>query len=428
MTPRARARWAALGAALAVAPLCAAALPAHEDPAPADIVAETARVERVAAGLADSPLFVDPVAAHLLTEEERDELSGRLAELPVPVAVVVMPSLLEDETGGDPHDFLFALRAQRGTDGLYLLVDPDGSASISHLAYEVPLDLSIPAGYDDGRRLAPQLAEVIDGIAAAPAAEPQSPRWFPDEPGTETGSETSDDFWGGLAVVGPLLGGTGYGLALLGRAGLRRAAYRRGPLRAARTGPAVSAGYRVPAHLAGGALQPVVPTARALRRLAESEVARLVDALRSAGADPGADRARADYDAAALLLETPPDRTPPSNVVGAVVLARDGQYALLRQGQGMPPGSCAVNPLHLFPESDARPVRLRRGRERETVCAACAQAGPAGRNRRGLALPPAPSGLDAEANAAAHRFWTEQRFGRRLSGLADLTLRHLGVE
>jgi hypothetical protein len=82
-----------------------------------------------------------------------------------------------------------------------------------------------------------------------------------------------------------------------------------------------------------------------LHNVARSEIARLVAALSATEADrdnPGRDRALACYDAAALLAAEREDRL---DLLGAVVLAREGQTALAhRDPQPLP--VCQVHPLH----------------------------------------------------------------------------------
>ncbi|MFD0106556.1 hypothetical protein [Streptomyces sp. NPDC127164] len=102
-------------------------------PSPADM---TARVERVAAGLAHDPVYVDPESPQLLDAtrlsrlHERIEQFGR-SEGGGPVYITVVPHQSEDESAGDEELFAAAVRAQLSkadgvgeADGVYVVADP----------------------------------------------------------------------------------------------------------------------------------------------------------------------------------------------------------------------------------------------------------------------------------------------------------------
>jgi hypothetical protein len=112
-----------------------------------------------------------------------------------------------------------------------------------------------------------------------------------------------------------------------------------------------------------------------LHKVAQSEITRLVAALSATDADPdnpGRDRALACYDAAALLAAEREDRL---DLLGAVVLAREGQTALADRDP-LPLPACQVHPLH-GPAVRRRATRQRVRRQRlrssnpRVMCAEC---------------------------------------------------------
>jgi hypothetical protein len=107
-----------------------------------------------------------------------------------------------------------------------------------------------------------------------------------------------------------------------------------------------------------------------LHKVAQSEITRLVAALSSTDADPdnpGRDRALACYDAAALLAAEREDRL---DLLGAVVLAREGQTALADRDP-LPLPACQVHPLH-GPAVRRRATRQRpRPGNPRVMCAEC---------------------------------------------------------
>jgi hypothetical protein len=108
-----------------------------------------------------------------------------------------------------------------------------------------------------------------------------------------------------------------------------------------------------------------------LRRVSRSQVAELGTALSATDGDPdnpGRDRALACYDAAALLVAERDDQL---DVLGAIVLAREGLTALTdRDPHPLP--VCQVHPLHGQATRRPRPgQRPRRPRQLLAVCAGC---------------------------------------------------------
>jgi hypothetical protein len=120
-----------------------------------------------------------------------------------------------------------------------------------------------------------------------------------------------------------------------------------------------------------------------LHKIAESEIAQLVTALSAAQADAdnlGRDRALACYDAAALLAT---EREDPLDLLGAVVLAREGQAALAH-GDPLPLPACQVHPLHGPAVRRPAPKRRPRPKRPHAVCAGCERCPMPERDKRAL--------------------------------------------
>ncbi|MFE0807783.1 hypothetical protein ACFW34_09875 [Streptomyces sp. NPDC058848] len=102
-------------------------------PTPADM---TARVERVAAGLAHDPVYVDLESPQLLNVAQLSRLHERIeqfgrSEGGGPVYLTVVPHQPEDESAGDEELFAAAVRAKLGradgigeAEGVYVVADP----------------------------------------------------------------------------------------------------------------------------------------------------------------------------------------------------------------------------------------------------------------------------------------------------------------
>ncbi|MEV0243022.1 hypothetical protein AB0I06_24260 [Streptomyces sp. NPDC050674] len=100
---------------------------AAEPPSPADL---SARVERVAAGLKQDPVYADPESARVLDARQLDRLHERIrdfrrSEGGGPVYVSLVPQTPESESAGDAGLFSAAVHAKVGDDGVYVVADPD---------------------------------------------------------------------------------------------------------------------------------------------------------------------------------------------------------------------------------------------------------------------------------------------------------------
>ncbi|WUI03008.1 hypothetical protein OHR68_14735 [Spirillospora sp. NBC_00431] len=329
-----------LAAVLVVGPSAAAA----DDPSHAH-----QRLDRVAAALGGDPLFVDPDVSAALDEFERGrvrEAVRRAAKrIGTPVYVVVIPNPTDSESQGRDDAFLFALHDRAGRDGLYLMADSHGR--LKSEAFRVPRDYDYsPLEKDqpgaarpaDGERpfegLADRIAARLDGYATAPSASPAMPRLYssPDPFGEENRLEPSEPEVTGPLLTGLLLAGP-ISAPVLYWAGLGVLALRRGGR------PGRGTVERHPRA-------PRKPGVRWLRRNAAKELERLRGLLAAAEAERGRPYAVSAYDAAQILYDDAKDDEERAiDLVGAIVLARQGRLALTRN-VASPPAPCLVNPLH----------------------------------------------------------------------------------
>jgi hypothetical protein len=126
-----------------------------------------------------------------------------------------------------------------------------------------------------------------------------------------------------------------------------------------------------------------------LHKVARSEIAQLIAALSATQADPdnpGRDRALACYDAAALLAAERNDRP---DLLGAVVLAREGQTALTDRNP-LPLPACQVHPLHGPAVRRPPPKRHPRPNKPYSVCAGCERCSVLERHKRAFRVAGVP--------------------------------------
>ncbi|MFA1537523.1 hypothetical protein [Actinomadura monticuli] len=419
------ARILVLTAVAVVAPLLAAAPAAASEPVPAYA---QHRLERVAAALAEDPLFVDPDMASALDEagraRVREAMRSAAAVLGTPVYVVVIPNKSESESQGRDDVFLHWLHDRLRRDGLYVLVN--SSSWFEEKAFGVPRRLySIeddtadrPADTENRfADLADRLSARLRVIRDARSGPPDTPRLYstPDPFGQEdrlrpAEAETRAPFLTGLLLAGPVAGLTLYG------AGVGAAAYRR-RRREPRPVPAIATVEARP-----GA--PAEPSMKWLRRMGRRELDRLRALLPKSTGNPGREYAVSAYDVAQILYDDAGDDPGRSlDLVGTIVLARLGRAALVHKTE-RPPAPCYVNPLH-GTSTQNRKLRLgTAGPRRRRVCAACGGRGTAELAARELKVP-GPDGPRPHHTIAG--VWKDTAFGAD----GDLIRRiqeYLGVE
>ncbi|MGI5368136.1 hypothetical protein [Streptomyces iakyrus] len=350
---------------------------AAEPPTPADL---SARVERVAAGLKQDPVYADPESPRVLDARQLDRLHERIRDFRRsdgggPVYVSLVPQTPESEAAGDSGLFAAAVHAKVGRDGVYVVADPaDGTIDVcnhglrldgNRLSFDVPDSVTLGDSRADeaGDHL---LGERLDALMTflddtprtdRPWSEPAPPA--PPSATRETALPAlfSTDFWPGLLVgafAALLLSSLVAGATWIVR-GLRR---RRSPV------PEPSGSLPLTA--------PTEPSVSYLRRTAYAELTALASRF---GDTDDRERAWDHLDAALLLVDGDPGRvrqpgTDAATLVAVIVLARAGRAALAGDPADL---CCGVNPLH-GPAARRHHVRVSaEGNSRRLlpVCALC---------------------------------------------------------
>jgi hypothetical protein len=349
------------------------------------------RVDRITAALRQSPVFVDPDVSYLLSEQDRTRLTRQIATAGVPIYLVAVPLLSEDESAGNADYLGYLLHRRLGRSGVYLIADQRGD--LDWMSYQVPREdrLDYEQAVND-KPLPRKLHDVIEAFAHAPAGRPTEPP-VPRAPETDPRQRKSTvagltgqflkTFFPSVLLSGLLLA-----IVWLVAAGV---------LRAAR--------LRIPTTLGP----------RRLRRTARAELVRLARAIGGADDNPGYTRAMADYDAAKLLWD---EKTDAGSRFGVVALALDGQDAL-RHETPDPPARCVVNPLHGTAERGVRTALPGLPQAKRPLCAACMRQG----HRRPLTLA-AEGGKRPYYQAPG--LWEKIR--GRTRDLPERVLEYLGVE
>ncbi|MFI7101100.1 hypothetical protein ACIBK8_17210 [Streptomyces sp. NPDC050161] len=337
-----------------------------------------ARADRVAAGLRRDPLYTDPESEPVLGTAERARLRKHLAALHVPVLIAAVPSLSDDESGGDAELFAKSLHDRLRRDAVLVVADPL-SGSIDVVNYGAPVStpyldnrpeyLSVTSSEDHA--LGSRLDKLLGYVAKSPPAEAGSVPYAP-EPADDPVDEQAlpglftTDFGPGL-LIGALLAVAVLGLVALGRA-VGGVLVRRVGRRA---GSAAAPGTPTPPDA------PDEPSTAWLRRTARQEVDALTAALETASELPEQSRRQAweCLDAAALLIDGDSDGridadAPPASLACAIALALAGRAAVA--GPAAPQQLCHRNPLHGVAHGTRRIRPPGSGRARSLpVCAAC---------------------------------------------------------
>ncbi|MDN3357082.1 hypothetical protein [Actinomadura sp. DC4] len=349
------------------------------------------RVDRITAALRQSPVFVDPDVSYLLDARDRTALSKQIAAAGVPIYLVAVPLLSDDESAGSGDYLAYLLHRRLGRNGIYMIADQRGSLEWD--SYQVPRDDELDyALMASDKPLPKKLHDVIDAFAHSPAGKPSNPL-TPRPPVSPAGQK--DGVTGRfVSAFFPSLLASGLVLTVLWFV------YRcvRALLLAVRS--------RRPATLGP----------RRLRRTARAELVRLARAIGSAAGDnPGFTRAMADYDAAKLLHD---EKTDPGSVFGVVVLALDGQDAL-RHETADPPARCMANPLHGTAERSVRTVLAGLAQAKRPLCAVCVRDG----HRRPLTLE-----IDGQRRPYYQAPGLWEKIRGRPRDLPERVLEYLGVE
>ncbi|MBR8643190.1 hypothetical protein KEF29_37310 [Streptomyces tuirus] len=377
-------RWVVPGAAVLTASAIALTAPvvfdqkkssAARPPTPAEL---SARVERVAAGLRQDPVYADPESPRVLDSRQLDRLHDRIRDFRRsdgggPVYVSLVPQTPESESAGDAWLFAAAVHAELREDGLYIVADPDdGMIDVYNYGLRVDsnrLSFGLPDSVTFGDSRADEaddhlLGERLDALMTFVDKAPRTDRPEYESapaPAPRAADENTlpplfaTDFWPGLfvgAFAALLLFGAGAGATwTVGRLWRRSSA----------SGPE-SAGL-LPLTA------PTEPSPSYLRRTAYAELSTLTRDFTEA--DEHA-RAWDRLDAALLLVDGDPGRvrrpeTDPATLVAVIVLARAGRAALAGD-----PGDlcCGVNPLH-GPAAGRHHVRVSEEGNRRRLLPVC---------------------------------------------------------
>ncbi|MFI7244570.1 hypothetical protein [Streptomyces qinglanensis] len=387
---------------------------ADQPPTAADL---RARTVRVAEGLRADPVYVDPLAAGLLSRTQLDRLRERVARLDVPVRVAVVPLVTADESAGDGarlaqrlHERLRGRLGKDG-DGLYMIADASGNGELELVNHGARLDSAALQdatedlrfggdGTEDsaGEGLYQRLDSALRAVGRAPHAPPGRPYLEPPAADDAVTEDVLPSLYAGDFAPGLLMGVVGAAAAFgVTAAGLAAAGRIRSAIRPASAAACVSGADGPPPQL------PARLPAGRLRRTARQELGALNDAFEAAS-DRLPDAVRAQVwdclDAATLLLDQEGDNRVDAaadapTLAAGLALIRTGR-ALLERGTG-PPGRGTGHP--------ARGAGPRaRGTDRIRLCTLDPLHGPASATGR-LKLPgetgaPRPRPLCADCRAA----------------------------
>ncbi|WP_371791097.1 hypothetical protein OG285_13765 [Streptomyces sp. NBC_01471] len=365
----------------------------------------TSRIDRVADGLKQDPLYSDPESPQPLDAARQTELRHRMAKFTASTGAVylaLVPQLSDDESGDQAGVFSAAVHEKVGKDGVYVVADPlDGDISVVN--YGLPLDDSrLDFGLPDAIRYDHEESEPADFRLGARLDQlmtylGRTPRTSqPSESGEAAGSagsgrssgQASDpvedntlhplffhsDFWPG-AVIGVLAALVAFGIVVAlirtGGALISLRTSRRTKHHATGAGAAASGSFDAPCD----------PSDSYLRRTARAEIVSLGEEFSEPPENlPDAARIRVwdCLDAATLLMDHDgpdgrfDDETPAPELAAAIVLARSGR-ATLASG-AVVDACCAFNPMH-GPAIRTYEVRSgergRIGRRRIPLCEPC---------------------------------------------------------
>lgn len=379
--PRRSPRWLVPAIALTTAVAIAVAAPfvfdetrssAAPKPRAVDL---NARLDRVAAGLAEDPVYEDPESPRVLDAKQLAQLHTRIekfarSEGGGPVFVALVPQLYEDESAGDEEVFAAAVHDKLDQNGVYVVADPvAGDIEVYNHGlrldswdldtYYLPESITGDAKSADaddhlmGERL-DALMTVLD--KADRTDEPETI----DDPYPASDPVAEDDlrplyygeFWNAL-ITGVFVALLLFGLVAAALGITRKVLLRRRP--------APQPTSSLPTN------SPTAPTLPYLRDTAEAELR----AMKTEFADATPDaRARNRHEATLLLTDGTgevDDDLSPATLVAVIVLARATRAALAHHSATL---CCGVNPLH-GPATATRHVRVSTENSRRKMLPLC---------------------------------------------------------
>ncbi|MDI5961216.1 hypothetical protein [Streptantibioticus silvisoli] len=339
----------------------------------------SARIDRVAAGLAHDPVYLDPESPSPFTGAQLTELEHRIAAFtPGQVYVAAVPMDLDDESMADPDAFLTALHRAVGKPGVYTVADTaTGELGVDSWGlklepYPVPESITdIPVHDSDDHGFPQRYDRLMTFLGKVPHASQ------PTDNANDTSPEPLDD-----QHLAPLFSGE-FGDGLTGGAGCvlilflavvacvalgrRLARARRARLEVPEAWTGLPSGVVPPSEA------PAAPSAATLRRWAQHAVDALVAEFAAGDAAGRHPAAYECLDAALLLVDRAPngrigEHLAPADLVAAIVLATAGQEEVAGRSVKH---VCEVNPLH-GRATGRRTVRPAGRPARQTwVCAPC---------------------------------------------------------
>ncbi|MEU5892818.1 hypothetical protein ABZ835_39160 [Streptomyces sp. NPDC047461] len=329
-----------------------------------------ARLDRVAKGLAEDPVYADPESPRVLDTAQLAQLHDRVEKFGSskgggPVFVTLVPQIYEDESQGDEEAFTAAVRDKLGgKDGVYIVADPlDGYINVFNYGlaldtYSAFFDLPESISYGDSKSDEADdhlLGERLDDLMVilAKTARTDEPT-TPGDPYPVTDPIAEDElrplyygeFWSGL-FLGVLAALLFFGLAAA-VLGIVRVLLRR----------------RNPEPLPTSTLPHVSPAAPSLSYLRETATTEIRAMTTAFGTGETADARSLDrYEATMVLVDEASaaggsgedlDVLRPAALVAIIVLARATRAALADEDTTR---CCGVNPLH-GPAKSSRHVRV----------------------------------------------------------------------
>ncbi|MDA8370061.1 MAG: hypothetical protein M0026_09330 [Nocardiopsaceae bacterium] len=138
------------------------------------VAADTSPAQRIADGLRQSPVYVDPAVESALPQAEQERLDRLIEQSGKPIYVVLVPLVAGDSWDGDPHQLLGSVHDRLGEDGSYLTSDLGSSPRLIGVDYggDQQADDAASAANIDASDSGPagEFARAIELIGAGTAA------------------------------------------------------------------------------------------------------------------------------------------------------------------------------------------------------------------------------------------------------------------